>query len=291
MKKVIVIVGPTAVGKTKLSIDLAKAINAEIINGDSVSVYKRLDIGSAKISKEEMDGVNHHLIDVVDPTVQFSVFDFQVQSRTLIEKIDTPMIVGGTGLYIKAALYDYDFSAPKRDESFEKQFINFSNEELFEKLIEHDPNITNIHPNNRKRVLRALEVALNENLISENVNKNKPLYNPLIIYLDTDREELYNKINSRVVSLFEKGLEKEVKDLFDENILIDAIGYKEFYPYFKGEISKEEVILNIQKNTRHLAKRQVTWFKNQMKTNFYDVNDNNVFDNILNDVNQFLKGE
>lgn len=290
MKKVIVIVGPTAIGKTKLSIEIAKALNAEIINGDSVSVYKKLDIGSAKITKEEMEGVVHHLIDEIDPKIQFSVSDFQIQSRKLLDEIETPMIVGGTGLYIKAALYDYDFSSPKRDESFEIKYKDYTNEELFSELLKLDPNVENIHPNNRIRVLRAIEVALSDNLISKNKNKNVELYKPFIIYLNANREELYERINKRVLTLFELGLEKEVKDLYNEGIKVDAIGYKEFYPYFNKEITKEELIDNIQKNTRHLAKKQITWFKNQMNTNFYDINDKDVFKKILSDINIF-KGE
>ncbi|MFI3251545.1 MAG: tRNA (adenosine(37)-N6)-dimethylallyltransferase MiaA [bacterium] len=290
MRKVIVIVGPTAIGKTSLSIQLAQAINAEIINGDSVSVYKKLDIGSAKITLDEMDGVEHHLVDFIDPTEQFSAADFQKYSRELIDKIDVPMIVGGTGLYIKSALYDYDFSAAKRDTKHEEKYKDLSNEELYKILISLDVESTKtIHMNNRKRVLRAIELANDNTLISENKNKDNPLYKPFIIYLNLDRDVLYKRINDRVLMMFKQGLEKEVKDLYDQGIKIDAIGYKEFYPYFNGEISKEVLIETIQKNTRHLAKKQMTWFRNQMETNFYDVSDKNIFDVILNDVKNFIK--
>ncbi len=291
MKKVIVIVGPTAIGKTSLSIELAKKINAEIINGDSVSVYKSLDIGSAKITKKEMDGVKHHLIDFIDLPNQFSAANFQKLSRELIDKIDVPMIVGGTGLYIKSALYDYDFSATARDESIEEKYKDFDNEKLYDVLISLDKDsCESIHMNNRKRVLRAIELALDNNKISENKNKNNPLYKPFIIYLNLDREKLYQRINQRVLDMFELGLEKEVKDLYDKNIKVDAIGYKEFYPYFNNEISKTELIELIQKNTRHLAKKQTTWFKNQMSANFYDVSEKNISNKIIEDVLKFLKG-
>ncbi len=292
MRKVIVIVGATAIGKTNLSIKLAKEINAEIINGDSVSVYKMLDIGSAKVKPDEMDGVIHHLIDEVDPKVQFSAADFQKRSRELIDKLDVPMIVGGTGLYIKSALYDYDFSASKRDETFEEKYKELSNEQLYKILQDVDFDSTQtIHMNNRKRVLRAIELATSDNHISENKNKNNPLYKPFIIYLNMEREELYKRINKRVLMMFDEGLEKEVKDLYDQNIKIDAIGYKEFYPYFNKEISRDELIDNIQKNTRHLAKKQTTWFKNQMETNFYDVSQKDVYNKIVLDVKNFLKGD
>lgn len=289
MKKVIVIVGPTAIGKTNLSIKLAKELNAEIINGDSVSVYKKLNIGSAKITKEEMCGIKHHLIDEIDPNVQFSSAEFQKKSRELINKIEVPMIVGGTGLYIKSALYDYDFSGAKRDFTLESKYKNLSNEDLFEILRNLDKvSCDTIHVNNRKRVLRAIELANDNSHISNNKNKNNPLFEPFIIYLNLNRDVLYNRINQRVLDMFELGLEKEVKDLYNENVFIDAIGYKEFYPYFKKEISKEILIDNIQKNTRHLAKKQTTWFKNQMNSNFYDVSETDVYEKILNDVKIFL---
>ncbi len=288
MKKVIVIVGPTAIGKTNLSVNLAKSLNAEIINGDSVSLYKKLNIGSAKITKDEMDGVIHHLVDEIDPRVQFSAADFQRISRDLIEKIDIPFIVGGTGLYIKSSLYDYNFNSPRRDNSFADKYNDLSNEELFNLLLQYDKNTT-VHMNNRKRVLRSLESAFSNNLISENSNKDVALYDAHIIYLDLSREQLYERINQRVIKMFDDGLEKEVLDLYNDGITVDAIGYKEFIPYFKGEISKEELIDTIQKNTRHLAKKQITWFKNQMKTNFYNVLDKDLYDNVYNDIIKFME--
>lgn len=289
MKKVIVIVGPTAIGKTSLSVNLAKEINAEIINGDSVSIYKKLDIGSAKISVDEMDGVVHHLVDVIDPKVQYSSADFQKDSRKLISKIDVPMIVGGTGLYIKSSLYDYDFSASKRDSNLEDKYKEVSNEELYKILIQLDrDSCEKIHMNNRKRVLRAIELASENKSISLNVNKNNPLFETFIIYLNLERDVLYERISNRVVKMFDDGLENEVRNLHDDGIKIDAIGYKEFYPYFEGEVSKETLVDNIKKNTRHLAKKQMTWFRNQMKTNFYDVSEKDVFEKILKDVKIFL---
>lgn len=292
MKKVIVIVGPTAIGKTNLSVNLAQEINAEIINGDSVSIYKKLDIGSAKVKLEEMNGVKHHLLDCIEPNIQFSAADFQKKARSLITNIDIPMIVGGTGLYIKSTLYDYDFSAEKRDSNIEDFYKEYSNEKLYNILKELDiDSCINIHQNNRKRVLRGIELATQKKHVSKNNNKNIPLFKPFIIYLNLNREELYERINQRVIDMINSGLEKEVFDLYEEGILINAIGYKEFYPYFKSEITLQQVIEDIQKNTRHLAKKQTTWFKNQMTTTFYDVSEKNIYTKILKDVKEFLKEE
>ena len=295
MKHVIVVVGPTAVGKTKIAIELAKKYNLDVISGDSVAVYKRLDIGSAKPTYEEMDGVKHHLIDVLDPTDQFDVATFQHMARDIIDKNELSLICGGTGLYIQSVLFNYEFKAQKRNDDFENQFNHLSNEELYELLLKRDPNIDKekLHPNNRKRVLRALEVMaeLNESIHSFD-KKKEALYDYFIIYLKMDREKLYERINKRVDIMIEDGLIKEVKSLYDEGILPHAIGYQELVPYFRGEVSLETAIEEIKKNTRHLAKRQETWFKNQMDSHFYDVdidNINNTINQIENDLDRWLK--
>lgn len=291
MKKVVVICGPTASGKTKISIELAKYFNAEIISGDSVSVYKRLDIGSAKIKEEEKEGVIHHLIDLLDPTEEYSTACFQRHCRAIIDEVALPFIVGGTGLYIKSALYDYEFSDSKRDAEFASKFTFCSNQELFEMLEKYDSKACEkLHPNNRKRVLRALEMALNNDHISNKNKKDILLYDTYIIYLDLDRDVLYNRINKRVDLMLKEGLLEEVKGLYDDGIIINAIGYKEFIPYFKDEISLETAIEEIKKNTRHLAKRQITWFKNQMDTHFYQVDLANIektIENIKRDLEEF----
>lgn len=295
MKKVIIVLGPTAVGKTKIGIELAKRLNTEVISGDSVQVYKGLDIGSAKVTKKEMDGVCHHLIDVLEPTDTYSVCEFQKASRVLMEKLDIPLIVGGTGLYINAAISNYEFDAPKRDFSFEEEYNDLSNEELYRMLEECDPiAATNIHTNNRKRVLRALYAAKVDAPLGERNKKNELLYDAYIIYLNVERELLYERINLRVLQMIEEGLEDEVRDLYEKGITPHAIGYQEWIPYFEGKISKDEVISEIQKNSRHLAKRQMTWFRNQMNTNFYEVNLSNIsetVDIIYQDVLSFLGGE
>ena len=295
MKRVIVVVGPTASGKTKIAISLAKKYNLDVISGDSVAVYKRLDIGSAKPTKEEMDGVKHHLIDVLDPNCQFDVATFQHMAREIIDNNEISLICGGTGLYIQSVLFNYEFKAQKRDDSYSHKFDNLSNEELYELLLKKDPNIDKekLHPNNRKRVLRALEVMdeLNESIHSFD-KKKEALYDYYIIYLKMDREKLYDRINKRVDIMIKEGLIEEVKSLYDDKIYPHAIGYQEFIPYFKGEISLDAAIEEIKKNTRHLAKRQETWFKNQMDSHFYDVdieNINNTINQIENDLDRWLK--
>ena len=295
MKKVIIVLGPTAVGKTKIGIELAKRLNTEIISGDSVQVYKELNIGSAKVTDEEACGIKHHLIDILEPTETYSVCDFQNASRELFEQLEIPLVVGGTGLYIKAAISNYEFSAPKRDFSFEDEYEKYTNEQLYEMLLEKDPKMSKIiHPNNRKRVLRALYAASVDEPLSEKNKKDELLYEPYIIYLNVNRELLYSRINERVLKMIDEGLEKEVKQLYDKGITPHAIGYQEWIKYFEGEITIEEVIDEIQKNSRHLAKRQMTWFRNQMDTHFYEVNLSNInetIDLIYNDVINFLGKE
>lgn len=295
MKKVIIVLGPTAVGKTKIGIELAKRLNTEIISGDSVQVYRGLDIGSAKVTEEETCGIKHHLIDILDPQEGYSVCDFQKQARILFDNLEVPLIVGGTGLYIKAAISNYEFDAPKRDFSFEEEYGKFSNEELYDMLLKVDPEVTKvIHPNNRKRVLRALYAANVNEPLSEKNKKDELLYNPYIIYLNVERDLLYKRINDRVLKMIDEGLEKEVKDLYDKGITPHAIGYQEWIPYFNGMATKDEVIEEIQKNSRHLAKRQMTWFRHQMDTHFYEVDLNNIYntiDVIYNDVLNFLDKE
>lgn len=296
MKKVLVVVGPTAVGKTKIAIELAKHYNFEIISGDSVSIYKRLDIGSAKPTKEEMDGVKHYLIDVREPEEEYSVKDFQDEARKIIDSSeDIKIISGGTGLYIESVLYNYEFNASKRDFDYEDKYKDFSNDELYSLLLEKDPNIDRdkIHPNNRKRVLRALEVnqELNQSIHSFN-KKDEKMYDYFIVYLSMERKKLYERIEKRVDIMIDDGLINEVKSLYDDNIFPHAIGYKELVPYFDGLITLETAITDIKKNTRHLAKRQETWFRNQMDTHFYDVSKEShekLLENIISDIDGWLK--
>lgn len=295
MNKVIVVVGPTAVGKTKIAIELAKYYGCEIISGDSVAVYKRLDIGSAKPSIEEQGDIKHHLIDIIEAGGSYSVADFQKQAREIIDKNKLSIICGGTGLYVQGALYNYEFNASARDLDFSKKYESYSNLELYELLLSKDPNIDKdkLHPNNRKRVLRALEVLQELDKSIHSFDKKKEaLYDYFIVYLSMPRDLLYERINLRVDKMIEDGLEQEVRALYNDGIYPHAIGYQEFIPYFNNECSLDDVIELIKKNTRHLAKRQETWFKNQMQSNFYNVdldNVNNTIKCIKNDIDGWLK--
>ena len=279
MQKVLAIVGPTAVGKSSFGIECAKIFNGEIISGDSIQIYKHLDIGSAKVTKEETKGINHHLIDIKEPHENYSVKEFQEKGRELIESISKegklPIVVGGTGLYIKALLYDYKFF---EEEEKDDQFEDLSNEEIYYELKKEDPDaLEKIHVNNRKRLVRALNIVRKHgqgiSMIKANQN-HKPIYDIKIIGLTRNKEELKENINNRVNQMIDNGLEKEIKSLLDAGITFDnqcmqAIGYKEFKDYFEGKAKIEEVIEKIKSNTRHFAKRQYTWFNNQMNIEWF----------------------
>ncbi len=286
MDKVIAIVGPTGVGKTKLSVEIAKKFNGEIINCDAFQVYKKLDIGTAKATKEEQQSIKHHLLDFLEPDESFSVAGYQRLAREKIEEVKNsgklPIIVGGSGMYIQAVLYDYNFSASNRDENFAEEYKNLSNENLHLKLLKIDNLSANkIHPNNRKRVLRALEIALagkNKSELEEEQRSGK-LYDTLILGLNLEREKLYDRINERVDDMISNGLEKEVRNLFDElssdSQSLSAIGYKEWLSHFSDEMTKDEVIEKIKQNSRRYAKRQFTYFRNRMEVSWIDVNIDN----------------
>lgn len=288
MKKIIVITGPTGVGKTKLSVELAKKINAEIINADSMQVYKRLNIGTAKIKEEEKDNIPHHLFDIVDPKDMYSVYDYQKDSRKKIDEIlkkgKNIIIVGGTGLYIKALLYDYQF----KDENKKYDFAQLSNEEIYNKILEKDKTIQ-IHINNRKRLERELTKIYNETQVEK--NGNKKLYDFELIGLTTSRNNLYNIINNRVDIMIKDGLIDEVKSLYDDNINSKAIntgiGYKELYRYFNNEISLIEAIELIKRNSRRYAKRQYTFFNNQMDIKWFETNYDD-FNSTINEVFEYI---
>lgn len=287
MKKVIVITGPTGVGKTKLSIELAKRLNGEIINADSMQVYRDLNIGTAKITEEEKMGIPHYLFDIKDVEDDYSVYDYQHDGREVLDNFSdkTPIIVGGTGLYIKALLYDYNFY----NNETKYDFSNLTNEELLYKIKEYDKD-TDIHINNRKRLERRLNVLMNDN--HSESNGNKLLYDAIFIGLTTDRTKLYEIINNRVDKMINNGLIDEVKSLYDKNIrskaIMTGIGYKELYKYFDGEITLEKAIDLIKKNSRHYAKRQYTWFNNQMDIKWFDVNFND-FEVTINEVIEHIE--
>lgn len=278
--EVVAIVGPTASGKTALSIKIAKAFNGEIINGDSMQIYKGLDIGTAKVTKEEMEAIPHHLLDFKEPTESFSVAEYQTLVRAKIREIQQrnklPIIVGGTGLYVQAVLYDFQFTKEDVDEEARKKYYDelakIGPEAMHERLAKLDPETAStIHPNNTRRVIRALELVELHGVskATEELNRgNVPLYNHLIIGMDMDREKLYERINLRVDLMMEKGLLQEVKSLWDRNIRnvqsVQAIGYKELYAYFDGLLSLEDAIEQLKQNSRRYAKRQLTYFRNKM---------------------------
>ena len=290
MNKVIVILGPTGVGKTKMSIELAKRLDGEIVNADSMQFYKNLDIGTAKIKEEEKENIPHHLFDIKEVSDDYSIFDYQKDGRKIIGDIlnrkKMPIIVGGTGLYIKALLYDYKLSYEKENNTYDE----LTTEELYNKLLELDKDII-IDKNNRRRVIRAINYYL-ENGTSINDNKtDKLLYNAVFIGLTTDREVLYDIINKRVDKMLSEGLLEEVKYFYDRKIytkpLINGIGYKELYKYFAKEETLEEAVNKIKQNSRRYAKRQYTFFNNQLPVIWFDVNFNN-FDKTVDEVYKYI---
>lgn len=290
MKKIIVIVGPTCVGKTKLSIELAKKLDGEVINADSTQVYKDNDIATAKVTLDEMENIKHHLLSFKDLDEDYTVFDYQKDAREIINNIlkrgKTPILVGGTGLYVKAALYDYEFS-----DNIEKyDYSMYSNEELYNKLIKLDPNTT-IHQNNRRRVERSLNLLNNNSSIKK---ESKMLYDAYFIGLTTDRNTLYDKINARTDSMIKNGLIEEAKKIYDLNIktkaVLTPIGYKELFPYFDGNETLESCTNKIKQNCRRYAKRQYTWFNNQMNINWFNVNYDDFNKTVLEVIDFIKKG-
>ena len=301
---VLCIVGPTAVGKTKMSIELAKQLNGEIISGDSMQIYRGMDIGTAKATMDERQGIPHHLIDEKNPDEPYSVAAFQQTVRAKMEEIKSrgklPIIVGGTGLYIKSVLYDYEFAGESESKEVdEAKYGHLSNEELHAKLATVDEaGAKDIHPNNRKRVIRALEIYETSGVKkSEMIEKqeHKMIYDACLIGLTDDRNVLYDRINKRVDVMYETGLVEEVKALFDQGIpaesqSIRAIGYKELYDYFKGFISLEESKELIKRNSRRYAKRQYTWFNNQMDVTWFKV-DVQHFDKTVQEVLTYVQNK
>ncbi len=282
MLKVLVIVGPTAVGKSSLAIACAQKYHGEIISGDAIQVYKGLDIGSAKVSKAEQKMVKHHLIDIIDPKMRYSVKDFQTYARKLINEIHErhhlPIIVGGTGLYIKATIYDYQFNEESAEDD---DFAALTNAEIYERIKEVDPEILEkIHINNRKRLVRALNIINKQKMPMSHIlqaQEHKPLYDAYIMGLTMPREILYERIDKRVDKMMEEGLLAEVEALLKAGLSFDdqamqAIGYKEFRPYFEKGADLESCIAMIKRNSRHFAKRQYTWFRHQTPIVWYDVN-------------------
>ncbi|MBQ9119967.1 MAG: tRNA (adenosine(37)-N6)-dimethylallyltransferase MiaA [Lachnospiraceae bacterium] len=280
-KPLIVLTGPTAVGKTKLSIALAKAVGGEIISADSMQVYRRMDIGTAKITPEEMQGVPHHLIDIMDPEEEFSVVRFQQLAKAAMQEIyergNIPILVGGTGFYIQAVTNDIDFTETETDSVYREELTRFAKEQgahaLHERLRQVDPAAAEqIHENNVKRTIRALEFYYQTGQpISEHNEEQKLHESPYELYyfvLTAPRERLYDGINRRVDQMMQEGLLAEVTALKNngyarELVSMQGLGYKEIYAYLAGECTLEEAVDIIKRDTRHFAKRQLTWFKRE----------------------------
>lgn len=290
---VIVIVGPTGVGKTKLSIELAKRLHGEIINADSTQVYRNMDIGTAKVTEDEMEGIKHNLLDIRNIDEDYTVYDYQKDARKCIEEIEkenkTPIMVGGTGLYIKAALYNYEFEDEEKNNYVDE---SLSNEELYQMLIKIDPNTT-IHKNNKKRIIRALNYYYANGSIMDK-HSDTLLYDAIFIGLTTDRDILYERINKRVDVMVSNGLIDEAKKIYDSNIrskaVMTPICYKELFPYFENEKSLDECLDEIRLKSRRYAKRQYTWNKHQFNVNWFDVDFNN-FDKTIDEVIDFIRNK
>lgn len=285
----IVLVGPTAVGKTEFSIELAKKVNGEIISGDSMQVYKQMDIGTAKITQDQMSGIPHHMIDILEPDENFSAYEFKNRAQRLIKEITArghvPIIAGGTGLYIQSLIYNYDFE----DETISEQksleieaklseLDQLSNEELHQYLASFDEaSAQDIHPNNRKRVRRAIQYYLKtKKLLSsrKKVQQFTENYDTLLLGIEMSRDILYQRINKRVDIMLERGLVSEVQQLVDNGYetsqSMQAIGYKEIVPVIKQELSLDEATEKLKQHSRNYAKRQMTWFKNKLDVLWLD---------------------
>ncbi|SHJ54869.1 tRNA dimethylallyltransferase [Geosporobacter subterraneus DSM 17957] len=307
-KPLVVIIGPTAVGKTEISIEIAKKIDGEIISADSMQIYKHMDIGSAKPSMEEQDNIPHYLMDEIDPREEFSVAQYQKMAKEYIDKIlskgKLPVIVGGTGLYINSIIYNIDFTATVSNwdlrKRLEEEARKYGNEYIHDQLRRIDPDAAQrIHPNNVKRVIRALEVYYEggEKIkdFQESLVEN-PDYQYVMIGLIRDRKELYERINLRVDLMMQQGLIEEVKKLMTLGLDIDAIsmkglGYKEVIRYLKGDYSLKTAVDILKRDTRRYAKRQITWFKRYDKIQWFDVGAYGEKEALVNDITNFIEGK
>ena len=289
MSKIIVVVGPTAVGKTALSISLAKEYNGVVINADATQVYKLANIGTAKVTEEEKENIPHYMIDLVTLNDNYTVRDYQKEGREVLDKLikedKNIIIVGGSGLYTKALLYDYRFT----DEDSNKDYTNLTNEEL-KKKVDSIYKENDIHINNRKRLERFLShYEATGEIIRNFEEKDKPLYDFTLIGLTVPREILYDKINKRVDKMIDNGLIEEVESLKDYKKTYSLIGYKEIINYLNGKYSLEEAKEEIKKSTRKYAKRQYTWYKHQFENIHWFTTDYENFNNTINKVKDYLK--
>lgn len=305
-RPLVILTGPTAVGKTGLSIKLAKQINGEIISADSMQVYKGMDIGTAKITKDEMDGVPHHLIDILEPTEEFSVVEFQKRATEAVEEIYShgavPIVVGGTGFYIQALLYGIDFTENNDNSAIRERLSKemlVNPERLYEKLCEVDPEATEyIHKNNHVKIIRALEFyeLTGEKISAHNreQHEKEPAFNSAYFVLTDSREHLYERIDKRVDKMLANGLVNEVQSLLASGctgnmISMLGLGYKEIISYLEGECDLEKAVYDIKNGTRHFSKRQMTWFKREKNVIFLDRDKFSGDEEILEEINRIIR--
>lgn len=306
--KVLVLLGPTAVGKTRLSLELAAAYNAEIISGDSMQVYRGMDIGTAKITPAEMMGIPHHLIDIHDPQDPYSAAEFQEQGSRLIEEISSrgklPFIVGGTGLYIESLCYGFQFSEAVADEAFRKEQDQFAEEHgalaLHARLEAVDPvSAAKLHPNDRRRIIRALEIHHQTNTTlsaSHAAQKKESPYDLCLIGLTIDRKILYKRIEDRIDSMLADGLVAEVKGLLENGysrslVSMQGLGYKEIAAYLAGELTLEETVILLKRDTRRFAKRQLSWFRHMKEIEWIDVEGEQNFSENFSKIRAIIAGK
>ncbi|WP_342258402.1 tRNA (adenosine(37)-N6)-dimethylallyltransferase MiaA [Spiroplasma endosymbiont of Dioctria linearis] len=303
MNKIIVIVGPTASGKTDLSIKIAKEFNGECINADSTQIFKGTDIATNKITTQEMQGIKHHLLSIKEVNESYSVAEFQKHAREKIAKVleneKTPILIGGTGLYINSVLMDYNFSSDDHIDNYAKKYDTKSNQEIWDFLnLKDSLEAKKIHMNNRYRLIRALELIELTGITKTKLTKDNKRYlynNLLIIGISAKREELYSKINNRVLSLIEKGLFEEIQLAYKANNFdkraqsLKCIGGPEIIKYFEKEIDYEKCIELMQQNNRHYARRQLTWFKNQLNNVKWFEHDYKNFEDISNEIIEYIR--
>lgn len=297
MENLVIITGPTGIGKTELSLELAKKYKGEIISSDSMQIYKKLNIGTAKIDLNNTS-IPHHMIDIIEPSDNFTVADFKNSAKKIIADINNrnglPFLVGGTGLYINSLVYNLDFTETEPDYEYRYELREILEEEgsefLYEKLQEQDRDMAEkIHKNNGQRIIRALEILKSGNKKGDNFREENKDYNLIYIGLNMDRSKLYEKINQRVDKMIDLGLVDEVKNLLDEGLdknsqSLKAIGYKEVISYLDGEIDFDEMVDLIKKNSRHYAKRQLTWFRRDERIKWFDRES----DTILPDIENYI---
>jgi len=304
--KIIVIVGPTAVGKTYVSVELAKKLNTEVISADSMQIYKGMDVGTAKVSNDEKQGINHHMIDLINPDENYSVSDFKDDAENIIDNMlsenKTPVIVGGSGLYVNSLIYDLDFGNAKSDNKLRDYYTYYYEEHgqdaLYEKLRKIDPeSAEKIHKNNVKRVVRALEVyditGKKFSELNTDIRKQSDKYDCILVGLSMDRKILYERINQRVDKMLSDGLIEEVRSLlekgYDKNLVsMQAIGYKEIIDYLEGNVTLEDAVNILKQNTRRFAKRQYTWFLRDDNVKWFQVEDVNEIDMTLDKINEYI---